>query len=406
MLCGLAGGPSNGTPVVWKSTNGGVNFSSAVGTGLQLDLFGIWGFDSLNAIAVDGGGPNGIGGNARVYRTTNGGLVWTTVLSTGGSNGFFNGVVFSRDNPQSGIVQSDIPSVGQNYYIRLTTNGGSSWDSIGCPPVGNQLGQWNSVIFIDEMFFGFCLGNKTSVRLTTDGGTSWNNLPTGLAGGSVTGLGFHSDKQTGVAASNSSLPNVARTTDGGANWNIFSSGTTITGYAVVKWVWGTNVFYATGVSGSPGTVMRSTNGGVTWTQMTVPFFAPQVLNMDFVKDSNDVIWGYACTQTGRVFKLEDHVLIGINPNNTTVPVDFILEQNYPNPFNPNTVINYSVPKSAFVTIKIYDLLGREVKTLISKQHNTGNYTETFDGSGLSSGIYYYTMNADEYYETKKMVLVK
>jgi hypothetical protein len=128
--------------------------------------------------------------------------------------------------------------------------------------------------------------------------------------------------------------------------------------------------------------------------------------MDFVKDTNNVIWGYACTQNGRVFKLEDHVLIGINPNNTTVPVEFVLEQNYPNPFNPLTVINYSVPKSAFVTIKIYDLLGREVKTLVNHQHKKGNYTETFDGSLLASGIYYYTMTADEFSQTKKMVLVK
>src|SRR4030095_1942675 len=152
----LAGGPSNGTPVVWKSANGGVNFASAVGTGRQLDLFGIWSFDETNAFAVDGGAPNGTGGNAHVYRTTNGGVNWTIVLSTGGSNGFFNGVVFSKANPQLGIVHSDSPLPTQNYFIRRTTNGGSSWDSIGCPVVGNQTGRWNSVIFIDEMFFGFC----------------------------------------------------------------------------------------------------------------------------------------------------------------------------------------------------------------------------------------------------------
>jgi photosystem II stability/assembly factor-like uncharacterized protein len=403
----LAGGPSNGTPVVWKSTNGGVNFTSAVGSGLLLDLFAIWAFDETNAFTGDGGGPNGIGGNAHVYRTTDGGTTWSVVLTTGGTAGFINGIIFSKANPQQGFVQSDPPAgPGNNYFIRVTSNGGSSWDSVICPGVTGQISQWNSVIFIDSTFFGFCLLTVPSVRLTSDGGANWNNYPTGFASGSITGLGFHNDKQTGVAASNNSLPSVSRTTNGGVNWSTFNSGTNITGYGVVRWVWGTNVFYAAGFTGPQGSVMRSTDGGVTWAALTIPAYGNQILNMDFVKDTNNVIWGYACTQNGRVFKLEDHVLIGINPNNNTVPVEYVLEQNYPNPFNPVTVINYSVPKSAFVTIKIHDLLGREVKTLVSKQHQTGNYTETFDGSSLSSGIYYYSMSAGDYKKTRKMIILK
>jgi hypothetical protein len=107
------------------------------------------------------------------------------------------------------------------------------------------------------------------------------------------------------------------------------------------------------------------------------------------------------------------VTVSVNGQNTETPREFSLKQNYPNPFNPSTVINYSVPKSAFVTIKIYDLTGREVKTLVSSQHQTGNYTESFVASGMASGIYYYTMTADDpsadgqiYIETRKMILVK
>ena len=100
------------------------------------------------------------------------------------------------------------------------------------------------------------------------------------------------------------------------------------------------------------------------------------------------------------------VPVSVNGQNTEIPREFSLLQNYPNPFNPSTVINYSVPKNSFVTIKIYDLLGREVKTLVSSEHIAGNYTETFDGSAFASGIYYYTMMANGYIETRKMIILK
>lgn len=92
--------------------------------------------------------------------------------------------------------------------------------------------------------------------------------------------------------------------------------------------------------------------------------------------------------------------------NINIPKEFSLSQNYPNPFNPLTKINYSVSQNITVTLKVYDILGRLVKTLVNEYQNAGNYTVTFDGSGLASGIYFYKIEAGDYVQSKKMVLVK
>ncbi len=86
--------------------------------------------------------------------------------------------------------------------------------------------------------------------------------------------------------------------------------------------------------------------------------------------------------------------------------EFSLSQNYPNPFNPNTKINFSIPKSDFVSLRVYDMLGREVSVLVNGHLTAGEYQADFNAKGLSSGMYYYSLRAGEYVDVKKMVLVK
>ena len=92
--------------------------------------------------------------------------------------------------------------------------------------------------------------------------------------------------------------------------------------------------------------------------------------------------------------------------NIGLPTEFNLSQNYPNPFNPSTTINFSVPKSEFVTLKLYDVLGNEIETLVNDQKPAGNYEVAFNASNLPSGVYYYQLKAGNSIETKKMVLMK
>ena len=95
-----------------------------------------------------------------------------------------------------------------------------------------------------------------------------------------------------------------------------------------------------------------------------------------------------------------------NNNSGYYPSSFKLAQNYPNPFNPVTRINYEIPKQGFVSLKIYDILGREVKNLVNEMKSIGSYSVDFSADGLTSGIYLYRMECNGYSETKRMVLLK
>ncbi len=90
----------------------------------------------------------------------------------------------------------------------------------------------------------------------------------------------------------------------------------------------------------------------------------------------------------------------------STPATFALEQNYPNPFNPSTNISYSIPNNSFVTLKVYDMLGNEVATLVNEDKEAGNYQVTFDASALSNGVYFYRLQANGFDITKKMILMK
>jgi len=89
-----------------------------------------------------------------------------------------------------------------------------------------------------------------------------------------------------------------------------------------------------------------------------------------------------------------------------IPERFDLYQNYPNPFNPSTTIKWQQPETGLVTLKIYDVLGREVTTLITEELTAGEHKTIFDASGFSSGIYFYQIKAGDFIQTKKMILIK
>ena len=92
--------------------------------------------------------------------------------------------------------------------------------------------------------------------------------------------------------------------------------------------------------------------------------------------------------------------------NYSLPENFLLFQNYPNPFNPFTTIKYQIPEYSYVTLKVYDVLGKEISTLVNEEVVVGSYEVEFDGSELTSGIYFYKLQAGNFVETRKMVLLK
>ena len=103
---------------------------------------------------------------------------------------------------------------------------------------------------------------------------------------------------------------------------------------------------------------------------------------------------------------EIDIISGIKDEENVIAKEFKLHQNYPNPFNPSTTIEFSLPKSEFVELKVFNILGKKVAIIVSKNLNQGNHTYTFDGKNLASGIYYYQLVAGDYREVKKMILLR
>ena len=131
---------------------------------------------------------------------------------------------------------------------------------------------------------------------------------------------------------------------------------------------------------------------------------PVIVEMP-ANDFGALFIGY--TSTGnKIFWNRFSQLTNISNNGNVIADKFELKQNYPNPFNPTTNITFNLPKNTFVNLKVYDMSGKEVAKLISQNMNQGNYTVTFDGKNLSSGVYFYKLESDNFSEVKKMSLIK
>jgi hypothetical protein len=123
----------------------------------------------------------------------------------------------------------------------------------------------------------------------------------------------------------------------------------------------------------------------------------------FISDSV----GWAAGNNGIIIKTNTGgEPIGIKRISNEVPETYVLSQNYPNPFNPETIINFQLPKSGNVKLIVYDILGKEVATLVDQHLNSGSYDIEWNASHLSSGVYFYRLITSDFSETKKMILMK
>jgi hypothetical protein len=122
--------------------------------------------------------------------------------------------------------------------------------------------------------------------------------------------------------------------------------------------------------------------------------------------------GYLCGSGGILLKTTNGgSILNTNFISLEIPKMYILSQNYPNPFNPMTKIRFDIPSlvrrgAGVVVLKVYDILGREITTLVNEQLSPGTYEVEFDGTNFASGVYYYTLSADDFTQSMKMVLLK
>ena len=161
----------------------------------------------------------------------------------------------------------------------------------------------------------------------------------------------------------------------------------------------------------------STNGGANWTQLWSAendgqawIWRNKVIDLSAFANTQNIKLGWQYVgNDGDIVALDGVKLLG-GPtdveNNNSVITDYMLYQNYPNPFNPITNIEYAVPKWSKTTLKIYDVLGSEITTLINEEKPVGVYQINWNASSLSSGVYFYSLQAGDFVQTRKMILLK
>lgn len=329
----------------------------------QLDnLFNPAGFYNLNALSDPGPiFPDpvivAVGDNGTVIKSSDSGLTW-----------FQLNFPFTYNLKDCYIsFNGDIFVSGDDYSFYKTTNDGETWIPVGpgFEKLAGSQSSYNRIYFFDDSF-GFVGGPHGLILKTTDGGNTWQ---TKVAQGfsEVYDLYFVSP-DSGAAVGPGGAARF--TTDGGETWFEDES--------VTKYLEGRDVKRIVPFGKYYGTVVGS--GGLS------TFIAPDSTYLDSIPG---------------VTSVEDDFQL---------PTESALYQNYPNPFNPTTRIQYAVSPAAagqFVTLKVYDLLGREVATLLNEEKPAGTYELIFDSSGLSSGVYFYQLKAgNDFIKTKKFVIIK
>jgi len=371
---------SSGT--LLKSTNGGDVWFSLV-SGTTNHLRDIEFINSNLGYCVGDGGT--------ILKTTDEGLTWLPQISVTTENLY---CIF--------IVDANYLYIGgTNGTILKSIDGGIEW-SIQNSGVTNTI---EDVHFID-IDTGFACGRSFLIS-TADGGTNWSQMYTG---------GFHYDLFTsiyfqninvGYITSNFYAPEftvgeIWKTNDGGNNWVQQYGG------ADSDFLWdivflGENLGFA---AGAGGTIIKTTNSGTDWLIEETPTIQ-SLIDIDFSIPIGGYVDGFAVGVDGIILNRDG---ISSVKQDETFITNYNLSQNYPNPFNPTTTIKYQIPEMSFINIKVYDVLGSEIATLVNEDKPAGEYNVEFSAIGgggeLTSGIYFYQLRAGNYIETKKMVLMK
>jgi Secretion system C-terminal sorting domain len=336
---------------------------------------------------------------AFVNRTTNGGTNWAQVFAFTG--GFINAIHFT--SPRYGYAVSS--PIGGNWIVWISTDCGASWGvTRTIPQNGNESG-WNNSMFFTGNYAWFGT-NNSRVYKAYNPVCNWLYASTA---GLVNSMSIHFNSNSlGLAGGNT----LVRTIDGGLTWLNLNA---VPGNGNILGIDGngTDFWFIRGTE-----IYRSSNSGGNW---NLCFTASDSLfDIDFAI-TNGCPGGWIVGRSGTIVKMNSDSLIGIGNYNNRIPNSFKLYQNYPNPFNPATKIKFEIPASplsppfgkggrtqsgGFVRLIIYDALGKEITTLVNQQLKPGTYEVELEGSSYPSGVYFYRLEAGEYTETKKMVLLK
>jgi len=431
----VVGSNASGIGNILYTTNGGTSWTEQwIGGG---ELKCTYGSISLGSFGI-------AGGRNIIATTSNAGLSWDTAVTN------FNATGIHMTSQMNGFASD---SSGK---IMKTVNGGNNWTVSFAGGLGNLYS-----IFFADANTGWACGSAGKILRTSNGGSSWfmQNVPTAQDFYSI----FFITPTIGYAAGSGSL--VTKTLNGGevpentitihryniykpigpsqftndtVNFNSYVPNGGYTRYVKISLDTITNavnsdleislihqnkndtIVYRVGGNGNNffNTVLNDSalipieNGVPPYNGQ----FKPSRPLSQFINLSSGGLWilkiyDRAKSLTGVIKSWSITVtytpVIGINKIENNIPEKFELFQNYPNPFNPSTTIRFMIPKTSFVTLKVYDMLGRVVAELINENLKQGVYETPFTvQSNLSSGIYFYKITANDFSEVKRMVLIK
>ncbi len=366
---------------ILKTTNGGTNW-----TVLQAPITDH--FECVQFLDYSTGYAAARGG--QIMKTTNAGSNWFISFNCGV---WLNSVSFKNAN--TGYL------VGQNGMTLYTSNGGTNWlyQNLG---TNNIL---NEVVFINQST-GFILGNSGYILKTTNVGTNWT-IQTPGTNYDLYSTFFINDN-TGYICGDQGL--ILKTVTGGNPLAVPiliyppNNSTNISLTPSLTWTCNTPAsYYRIQVSGLSDFSTIIDSATLTTTQRTIPggrlntnttyFWRVNATNATGTGPWSEV-WNFGTTSTG------------VSQISSEIPDRNLLYNNYPNPFNPSTKIKYQIMKRSNVSLRVYDLLGREVEVLFDGEQLPGTYQIIYESRQSQSGVYFYCLKTDKYKEVKKMVLMR
>ena len=329
--------------------------------------------------------------DAILLTTVDGGNSWSAnVYIDMEGDIFLNSVSFSNQNDGYAVGYTiDYTNNQINPVVYTTVNAGGSWDEHNPNITAIMRG-----VYFTNSNTGYAVGTAGNILKSINGGASWTMQTSGVT------IPFNSvyftSFDTGYAAGD--LGRIMKTINGGNNWVTVYNELPNNIKSIIFLKTNPNVGY---VAVTYGGIRRTTDAGISWVNQ-VSGTQYNMNSICFVDSLN----GYASGNYGLILKTTTAGLVPVEPTGTALPKNFALKQNYPNPFNPSTTIEYDLPKTNKVKLVIVDLLGKEIATLVNEKQNAGTYNVVWDASRFPSGVYFYKLEAGDFVQAKRMVLIK
>jgi hypothetical protein len=339
---------------------------------------------NVNKIVHDGMYQYAATSGHGVFRSSNEGESWIPVNN--GRTKFDVSEIFER-NGKLITGTGDYSNINE---VLISTNFGENWQ----PFFYTELVIKTSFLKDNDVFIGGRAKVFGGIYKTTNSGQNWRRV---LADFPLYMTSYDSIFYAGA------LNGVYMSTNNGNNWSSISNGLPNGFSRPVNCIIKHNNFLFASLYDEFNQygVYRSDNLGLNWYSFNEGFnFScdpTSLLEMDdylFTSTASHGLWKRPITITN------------INSFENNNLFDFNLSQNYPNPFNPTTVIRYSIIENRFVSLKVYDTIGKEIATLVNEKQNAGNYEVEFNGTNYSSGIYFYKLVSESFSQTKQMLLIK